>query len=166
MRTPVPEASQRNVAGADPPDAEGRIRISATVSGERLGQALSVVFAVRPDDEVPAARADPLTLDGKMPGQRDHITVGPRPGRSPNAMHDVPVVAHRHPTPSEPMAPPPAAATRPVEALLSDQALTSSSQLLRRVVARNEVRRQVRPSIMGQEVKEVLGERRWPRRRV
>ena len=52
----------------DPPDPEGRIRISAAVTGELPGQALSVVFAVRPDDKVPAARADPPSLGGKMPG--------------------------------------------------------------------------------------------------
>jgi hypothetical protein len=52
----------------DPPDPEGRIRISAAVTGELPGQALSVVFAVRPDDEVPAVRADPPSLGGKMLG--------------------------------------------------------------------------------------------------
>jgi len=50
----------------DPPDPEGRIRISTAVTGELPGQALSVVFAVRPDDEVPAVRADPPSLGGKM----------------------------------------------------------------------------------------------------
>jgi hypothetical protein len=59
----------------NPPDPEGRIRISAAVTGELLGEALSVVFAVRPDDEVPAVRADPPSLGGKMPGQRYHIVV-------------------------------------------------------------------------------------------
>ena len=59
----------------NPPDPEGRIRISAAVTGELPGQALSVVFAVRPDDEGPAARADPPSLGGKMPGQRFHIAV-------------------------------------------------------------------------------------------
>ena len=59
----------------DPPDPEGRIRISAAVAGELPGQALSVVFAVRPDDEVPAVRADPPSLGGKMPGQAHHIVV-------------------------------------------------------------------------------------------
>jgi len=64
-----------HVATADPPDPEGRIRISAAVAGERPDEALSVVFAVRPDDEGPAARADPPSLGGKMPGQRYHIAV-------------------------------------------------------------------------------------------
>jgi len=50
----------------DPPDPEGRIRISAAVAGELPGEALSVVFAVRPDDEVPAVRADRPSLGGKM----------------------------------------------------------------------------------------------------
>ena len=59
----------------NPPDPEGRIRISAAVTGELLGEALSVVFAVRPDDEVPAVRADPPSLGGKMLGQRYHIVV-------------------------------------------------------------------------------------------
>jgi hypothetical protein len=59
----------------DPPDPEGRIRISAAVTGELPGQALSVVFAVRPDDEVPAVRADPPSLGGKMLGQAHHIVV-------------------------------------------------------------------------------------------
>jgi hypothetical protein len=59
----------------DPPDPEGRIGISAAVTGERPGEALSVVFAVRPDDEVPAVRADPPSLGGKMPGQAHHIVV-------------------------------------------------------------------------------------------
>ena len=44
----------------DPPDPEGRIRIT----GELAGEALSVVFAVRPDDEVPAVRADPPSPGG------------------------------------------------------------------------------------------------------
>ena len=56
----------------DPPDPEGRI---SAVTGELTGQALSVVFAVRPDDEVPAARADPPSPGGKMPGQVHHIVV-------------------------------------------------------------------------------------------
>jgi hypothetical protein len=59
----------------NPPDPEGRIRISAAVAGELPGEALSVVFAVRPDDEVPAVRADPPSLGGKMPGQAHHIVV-------------------------------------------------------------------------------------------
>jgi hypothetical protein len=59
----------------NPPDPEGRIRISAAVTGELPGEALSVVFAVRPDDEVPAVRADPPSLGGKMLGQRYHIVV-------------------------------------------------------------------------------------------
>ena len=59
----------------DPPDPEGRIRINAAVTAELPGQALSVVFAVRPDDEVPAVRADPPSLGGKMPGQAHHIVV-------------------------------------------------------------------------------------------
>ena len=59
----------------DPPDPEGRIRINAAVTGELPGQALGVVFAVRPDDEVPAVRADPPSLGGKMPGQVHHIVV-------------------------------------------------------------------------------------------
>ena len=59
----------------DPPDPEGRIRISAAVTGELPGQALSVVFAVRPDDEVPAVRADPPSLGGKMLGEVHHIVV-------------------------------------------------------------------------------------------
>jgi hypothetical protein len=66
---------QQHVAIADPPDPEGRIRISAAVTGELPGEALSVVFAVRPDDEVPAARADPPSLGNEMPGQRYHIAV-------------------------------------------------------------------------------------------
>ena len=56
----------------DPPDPEGRI---SAVAGELPGQALSVVFAVRPDDEVPAVRADRPSLGGKMPGQVHHIGV-------------------------------------------------------------------------------------------
>ena len=59
----------------DPPDPEGRIRISAAVTAELLGEALRVVFAVRPDDEVPAVRADPPSPGGKIPGQRNHIVV-------------------------------------------------------------------------------------------
>src|SRR5580658_2856567 len=61
----------------NPPDPEGRIRIriSAAVTGELPGEALSVVFAVRADDEVPAVRADPPSLGGKMLGQRYHIVV-------------------------------------------------------------------------------------------
>ena len=59
----------------NPPDPEGRIRISPAVTGELPGQALSVVFAVRPDDEVPAVRTDPPSLGGKMLGQRYHIGV-------------------------------------------------------------------------------------------
>ena len=59
----------------DSPDPEGQIRISAAVTGELPGQALSVVFAVRPDDEVPAVRADPPSPGGKMPGQAHHIVV-------------------------------------------------------------------------------------------
>ena len=59
----------------NPPDPEGRIRISAAVTGELPGQARSVVFAVRPDDEVPAVRADPPSPGGKMPGQAHHIVV-------------------------------------------------------------------------------------------
>jgi hypothetical protein len=39
------------------------------------GEVLSVVFAVRPDDEVPAVRADPPSPGGKIPGQRNHIVV-------------------------------------------------------------------------------------------
>jgi hypothetical protein len=61
---------QRNVAAiADPPDPEGHIRIT----GERPVEALSVVFAVRPDDEVLAEPADPPSLGCKMPGQRYRI---------------------------------------------------------------------------------------------
>ena len=59
----------------DPPDREGRIRISAAVAGELPGEALSVVFAGRPDDEVPAVRADRPSLGGKMLGQVHHIVV-------------------------------------------------------------------------------------------
>ena len=59
----------------DPPDPEGRIRISAAVAGELPGEALSVVFAGRPDDEVPAVRADRPSLGGKMLGQVHHIVV-------------------------------------------------------------------------------------------
>ena len=60
---------------ADPPDPEGRIRISAAVTGERPAKALSVVFAVRRDDERPGAPPDPPSLGCKMPGQRYHIAV-------------------------------------------------------------------------------------------
>src|ERR1700722_19877648 len=59
----------------DPPDPEGRIPISAAVTTELPGQALSVVFAGRPDDEVPALRAAPPSLGGKMLGQVHHIGV-------------------------------------------------------------------------------------------
>ena len=59
----------------NPPDPEGRIRINAAVTAELLGEALRVVFAVRPDDEVPAVRADPPSPGGKIPGQRSHIVV-------------------------------------------------------------------------------------------
>jgi hypothetical protein len=59
----------------DPPDPEGRTRISVAVTGELPGEALSVVFAVRPDDEVPAVRADRPALGGKIPGQVHHIVV-------------------------------------------------------------------------------------------
>jgi len=59
----------------DPPDPEGRIRISAVVAGELPGEALSVVSAGRPDDEMPAVRADRPSLGGKMPGQAHHIVV-------------------------------------------------------------------------------------------
>jgi hypothetical protein len=41
----------------------------------RGGLRLSVVFAVRPDEQVPAVRAYPPSLGGKMPGQRYHIAV-------------------------------------------------------------------------------------------
>ena len=51
------------------------IRISAAVTAELPGEALRVVFAVRPDDEVPAVRADPPSPGGKIPGQRNHIVV-------------------------------------------------------------------------------------------
>ena len=66
---------KQHVAIADPPDPEGRIGISAAVTGELPDEALSVVFAVRPDEEVPAAPADPPSLGGKMPGQRYRIAV-------------------------------------------------------------------------------------------
>jgi len=66
---------KQHVAIADPPDREGSLRISAAVTGELPAEALSVVFAVRPDDKVPAAPTDPPSLGGKMPGQRDHIAV-------------------------------------------------------------------------------------------
>lgn len=59
----------------DPPDPEGPIRITAAVTGELPGEALSVVFAVRPDYEVPAVRADQPSLRGKVPGQLHHIVV-------------------------------------------------------------------------------------------
>jgi hypothetical protein len=64
-----------HVATGDPPDPEGRIHISAAVAGERPDEDLSVVFAVRPDGEGPAARADPPSLGDKMPGQRYRIAV-------------------------------------------------------------------------------------------
>ena len=59
----------------DPPDPEGGTRISVAVTGELPGEAFSVVFAVRPDDEVPAIRADQPSLGGKMPGQAHHVVV-------------------------------------------------------------------------------------------
>ena len=59
----------------DPPDPEGSLRISAAVTGELPDQALSVVFAVRPDEQVPAAPAYPPSLGGKIPGQVHHIVV-------------------------------------------------------------------------------------------
>ena len=65
----------QHVLIADPPDPEGSLRISAAVSGEFPDEALSVVFAVRPDEQVPAASADRPSLGGKMPGQRYHIAV-------------------------------------------------------------------------------------------
>jgi hypothetical protein len=40
---------------ADPPDPEGSLRISADVTRELPDEALSVVFAVSSDEEVPAA---------------------------------------------------------------------------------------------------------------
>jgi len=64
-----------HVAIADPPDPEGSLRISAAVTGKLPDEALSFVFAVRPDDDVPAARTDPPSLLGKMPGQRHHVAV-------------------------------------------------------------------------------------------
>ena len=66
---------KQHVAIADPPDPEGSLRISAAVTGELPDQALSVVFAVRPDEQVPAAPAYPPSLGGKIPGQRYHIAV-------------------------------------------------------------------------------------------
>jgi hypothetical protein len=57
----------------DPPDPEGRI--STAVAGELPGEGLSVIFAGRPDDEVPATRADRPSLGGKMLGQVHHIGV-------------------------------------------------------------------------------------------
>jgi hypothetical protein len=66
---------KQHVPIADPPDPEGSLRISAAVTGELLDEALSVVFAVRPHEEVPAALADPPSLGGKMPGQRYHIAM-------------------------------------------------------------------------------------------
>ncbi len=51
------------------------MRISVAVTGELPGEALCVVFAVRTDDEVPAVRADPPSLGGEIPGQRNHIVV-------------------------------------------------------------------------------------------
>ncbi len=85
-RKTLKQPGSRNAAGKgstvspgwiyiDPPDPEGRIRISAAVAGELPGEALSVVFAGRPDDEVPAVRADRPSLGGKMPGQVHHIVV-------------------------------------------------------------------------------------------
>ena len=59
----------------DPAGPDGRIRITAAVTGELPGQALSVVFAGRPDDEVPAVRADWPSLGSEMPGQVHHIVV-------------------------------------------------------------------------------------------
>ena len=66
---------RQNVLIADPPDPESSLRISAAITGEHPDEALSVVFAVRPDDEVPATPADPPSLGGKMPGQHYHIAV-------------------------------------------------------------------------------------------
>lgn len=63
------------VSARSPPDPEGRIGSSAAVTGERPGEALSVVFAVRPHDDGPAARVDRPSLGGKMSGQRYHIAV-------------------------------------------------------------------------------------------
>ena len=85
-RKTLKQPGSRNAAGKgatvspgwiyiDPPDPEGRTRISAAVTAELPGQALSVVFAVRPDDEVPAVRADRPSLGGKMLGQAHHIVV-------------------------------------------------------------------------------------------
>jgi hypothetical protein len=59
----------------DPPDPEGRLRISAAVTGELPGEALRVVFAGRPHDEVPAVRADRPPPGGKMLGQAHHLVV-------------------------------------------------------------------------------------------
>ena len=59
----------------NPPDPEGRTRISVAVTREFPGEALRVVFAVRPDEQVPAVRTDPPSLGGKMPGQAHHIVV-------------------------------------------------------------------------------------------
>src|SRR2546430_14202011 len=70
-----PGGVKQHVAIADPPDPEGSLRISAAVTGELPDQALSVVFAVRPDEQVPAAPAYPPSLGGKIPGQRYHIAV-------------------------------------------------------------------------------------------
>ena len=64
-----------HVPKADPPDPDARIRNSATVTGERPGEAPSVVFAVRPDAEGPGASPDPPSLGGKMLGQCYHIVV-------------------------------------------------------------------------------------------
>jgi len=66
---------KQHVAIADPPDPEGSPRGSAAVTGELPDEALSVVFAVRPDEQVPAAPAYPPSLGGKIPGQRYHIAV-------------------------------------------------------------------------------------------
>jgi hypothetical protein len=66
---------KQHVAIADPPDREGSLRISAAVTGEFPDDALSVVFAFRPDERVPAAPADPPSLGGKIPGQRHDIAV-------------------------------------------------------------------------------------------
>jgi hypothetical protein len=68
-----PEVNQ-HVGIADPPDPEGSLRISTAVTGERPDEALSVVFADRPHEQVPAAPADPPSLGGKMPGQRSRGT--------------------------------------------------------------------------------------------
>jgi hypothetical protein len=71
----------QHVAIADPPDPEGRIRISPAVTGERPGEALSVVFTVLPDDEVPAAQADPSSLAPARSPPRI-----PRPTTSPTRL--------------------------------------------------------------------------------